>query len=197
MINAVRFHHTPDITVINQRQFDAHNTLYKGYVDQINMITEELLKIAPEIREKANTTGGGYRGLKRGEAYALNGVILHELYFRNIGGFNQSPCNEILTMLEIYFGGYDEWKECFIATAKASRGWVVLVYDQRCKILRNLSLDDHETGNAVLSLPILVLDMYEHAYNIQYGIDKAKYINAFMENIHWDIIKQRVFNYQL
>ena len=197
MINAVRFHHTPDITVINQRQYDAHNTLYKGYVTQINKITDELSKVSADVKKEANTTDGEYRGLKRGETYALNGVILHELYFRNIGGLCQAPSKEILDMLQKYFGGYEQWKEDFIATAKASRGWTVLAYDQRSSILRNLSLDDHDTGAVVLSLPILVLDMYEHAYMIQYGIEKMNYINAFIENIHWDILRQRVLNYQL
>ncbi len=197
MINAIRFHHTPDITVINQRQYNAHNTLYKGYVNQINMITEELSKVSLDIMKDANTTDGYYRGLKRGETYALNGVILHELYFRNIGGFNQVPDQTILDIFEKCFGGYEQWREHFVATAKASRGWVVLVYDQRCKMFRNLSLDDHDTGDVVLALPILVLDMYEHAYFIQYGIDKINYINAFLENIHWDIIKQRLLHYQL
>ena len=197
MINEVRFHHTPDITVINQRQYDAHNTLYKGYVRQINLITEELNRVTPEQKREANTTDGCYRGLKRGEVFAINGVILHELYFRNIGGFNQNPSKELQDMLLRYFGGYEQWRDSFVATAKASRGWVVLAFDQRSKLLRNLSLDDHETGNVVLSLPILVLDMYEHAYTIQYGIDKVNYITAFMENIHWDIIKQRVLQYQL
>ena len=197
VINAVRFHHTPDITVINQRQYDAHNTLYKGYVSQINKITEELSKASAEVKKDANTTNGLYRGLKRGETYALNGVILHELYFRNIGGLCQSPSKEILDLFQTYFGGYDCWKEDFIATAKCSRGWAILAYDQRCKMLRNISLDDHDTGEVVLSLPILVLDMYEHAYMIQYGIEKMNYINAFIENIHWDILSQRVMHYQL
>ena len=197
MINAVRFHHTPDITVVNQRQYDAHNTLYKGYVNQINIITEELRRISTVKKEEANVVNGEYRGLVRGEVYALNGVILHELYFRNIGGFNQSPTTEVQELFGKSFGGYEKWKEHFIATANASRGWVVLAFDQRGKVLRNLSLDDHETGNAMLSLPILVLDMYEHAYMIQYGINKMNYINAFMENIHWDLVKQRLLHYQL
>ncbi len=197
MINAVKFTYTPDITVVNQCQFKAHVMLYNGYVTQTNKITEELANIPTEKKEEANTTNGLYRGLKRGESYAVNGVVLHELYFRNIGGFNQNPSEEMLAILDKYFGDYEQWRQQFIATAKASRGWVVLAYDQRSKRLRNLSLDDHETGNVVLSLPILVLDMYEHAYNIQYGIDKMNYINAFMENIHWDILKQRIHHYAL
>lgn len=197
MINAVKFYHTPDITVINQQQYTAHNILYQGYVNQVNLITEELHKSSPESMENANTTDGTYRGLKRGESFAVNGVILHELYFRNIGGFCQKPSKEILDMLGKSFGDFEEWKKSFIASAKASRGWVVLAFDQRSKILRNVSFDDHETGAIVLSLPILVLDMYEHAYFMQYGVEKLKYINGFMENIHWDIIKQRVLNYKL
>ena len=84
MIEKIRFKYTDDITAVNQKQFEAHIRLYEGYVDKINEI-DRILMNNPE-REKANATFSFYRECKRGETYALNGVILHELYFVNMGG---------------------------------------------------------------------------------------------------------------
>jgi Fe-Mn family superoxide dismutase len=143
-------------------------------------------------REQSNSTFSYYRELKRGETYALDGVILHELYFENIGGTTSQPDHITRELLENDFGSYQSWQEDFVATAKASRGWAVLTYDQRSNRLRNISLDAHDLGNIAYSAPILILDMYEHAYFLQYADNKAKYITNFMNNINWQVISGRV-----
>ncbi len=191
MIEKVKFNYTDDIRVINQEQFDAHMRLYEGYVTNINKIDAELLKGNAQ-REQSNTTFSYYRELKRGETFALNGVILHELYFENIGGNVSGPDKIVREILESDFGSMMNWQEDFIATAKASRGWAVLSYDQRSTRLRNISLDAHDLGNIAYSAPILILDMYEHAYFLQYADKKADYINQFMKNINWPIITERI-----
>lgn len=195
MINAVRFSHTPDITVVNQRQFELHYGLYKNYVNSINKLTCEIEHASEDIKEEANTTNGLFRSLKRGETYALNGVILHELYFRNMGGTTSAPKEQLKAALEERFGSVDKWREDFVATAKASRGWTILVYDERGKCLRNILLDGHDEGMVAFAHPLLVLDMYEHAYFFQYGSNRGAYIEAFMQNIHWDIVAQRMNYY--
>jgi Fe-Mn family superoxide dismutase len=190
MIEKIQFHYTDDFTVIIREQFDAHMRLYEGYVTNINKIDEELYQGNPQ-RDQANTTFSYYRECKRGETFALNGVILHELYFENIGGSN-APDQFTKDQLEKNFGSMRKWQEDFIATAKASRGWAILTYDQRSNLLRNISLDAHDLGNIAYSAPILVLDMYEHAYFLQYADKKADYINNFMQNINWDVIRRRM-----
>mgnify|MGYP000023241171 CR=1 FL=1 len=190
MIEKIKFQYTDDITVINRKQFEAHIRLYEGYVDKINEIDRILMNNSR--REDANATFSFYRECKRGETYALNGVILHELYFENIGGRINTPNKVTVGQLEMYFGNFDNWKNDFIATAKASRGWAVLCYDQRSCRLRNISLDAHDLGNIAYSAPILVLDVYEHAYFLQYGDNKTEYINRFMENINWEVIDDRM-----
>lgn len=192
LINPVQFNHTPDIFVVNQKQYNAHIELYEGYVTSINKITKQVENADEEVLQTANATNGYWRGLKRGESYAMNGVILHELYFRNIGGCTTDPDECIVHFIEEYYGTFSRWAEEFVATAKASRGWTMLVYEQRTKSLRNISLDTHDDGMLALCLPLLVIDMYEHAYFMQYGTAKAKYIDAFMVNIHWNIVKQRI-----
>ncbi len=191
MIEKVPFTYTDDIKVINREQFEAHMRLYEGYVTSINKVDAELLHGNAQ-RDQSNTTFSYYRELKRGETYALNGVILHELYFENIGGNTTKSQPTTREMLENDFGNIQNWQADFIATAKASRGWAVLSYDQRSQRLRNISLDAHDVGNIAYSAPILVLDMYEHAYFLQYADKKADYINNFMNNINWNVIEERL-----
>lgn len=190
MIEKIKFQYRDDITVINRNQFEAHIRLYEGYVDKINEI-DRILMNNPE-RDRANATFSFYRECKRGETYALDGVILHELYFENIGGRMKMPDQSTLGQLEMYFGNFNNWKSDFIATAKASRGWAVLCFDQRSCRLRNISLDSHDLGNIAYSAPILVLDVYEHAYFLQYADNKTEYINRFMDNINWEVIRDRM-----
>ncbi|MDF2943851.1 MAG: hypothetical protein K0S01_2709 [Herbinix sp.] len=191
MIEKVQFTYTNDITVINQAQFDAHMRLYEGYVTNINKI-DAILEEGDAQRDQSNTTFSFYRELKRGETFALDGVILHELYFENIGGDTMEPDQTTSDMLSDDFGSFQKWQDDFVATAKASRGWAVLCYDQRSDRLRNISLDAHDLGNIAYSAPILVLDMYEHAYFLQYADNKAAYITNFMKNINWTVIGGRV-----
>lgn len=189
-IEKMRFEFTNEITAVNQKQYEEHLKLYEGYVNKINEIDEVLLQ-NPRT-EEANAVYSHYRGLKRGETFALDGVILHELYFENMGGTMQEP--EILTLKSLAdsYSSFDEWKQDFIATGKASRGWAMLVYDQRSRRFRNISLDAHDMGNISLSFPILVMDVYEHAYFGQYWTDKARYIENFMKNINWAVVNRRM-----
>ena len=191
MIEKIPFTYTDDITVINKEQFDVHMRLYEGYVTNINKI-DDILQRGDAQRDQSNTTFSYYRELKRGETYALDGVILHELYFENIGGTSPDPDRFVIDQIENDFNSFQEWQEDFVATAKASRGWAMLAFDQRSNRLRNISLDAHDLGNIAYSAPVLVLDMYEHAYFLQYADDKAKYINNFMKNINWDVVTDRM-----
>jgi Fe-Mn family superoxide dismutase len=205
MIEKVNFTYTNEITAINKEQFDAHIRLYEGYVNNINKIDAVLQDVDAQrdhalldhalldhaLLEQANTTFSYYRELKRGETFALDGVILHELYFENLGG-NQEPDQQVIDILEKDFGSFRNWQEDFVATAKASRGWAMLAYDQRSERYRNISLDAHDHGIIAYSAPVLILDMYEHAYFLQYADKKADYINNFMKNINWTIVGRRM-----
>lgn len=187
----IDFTYSDDITVINEEQFNVHKRLYEGYIKSMNEI-DHILGFGDAQRDQANATFSFYRELKRGETYALNGVILHELYFENIGGRQEEPDRSVREMLEHDFGRFENWQEDFIATAKASRGWAVLCFDQRSQRLRNISLDAHDLGNIAYSAPILVLDVYEHAYFLQYEDKKAEYINRFLKNINWKLVGNRL-----
>ncbi len=190
----VNFEYSNDVTVINEAQFDVHMRLYEGYIKKMNEI-DGLLKGDSGYAD-ANSTYSKYRGIKRGETFALNGVVLHEYYFENIGSKNNTPDDFVKEYIGKGFTDFDNWSKQFIATAKASRGWVVLCYDVRSNGLRNCSMDAHDVGMFALSIPLLVLDMYEHAYFLQYADNKVEYINNFMKNIDWDVVKNRITSMQ-
>jgi len=186
-INSMPFTHQTG--VVSRKQFDDHITLYHGYVEKTNEITKKLAT-DPEYAS-ANATASHFRGWKRGETYAINGVILHELYFQNLGTGSSPPGANMQAIADRYFGSFEKWKEDFIATATAARGWCILVYEQRTKTCRNILLDNHHDGHIATAFPIIVLDMYEHAYFLDYGTDKASYINRFMSHIPWDAVEKR------
>lgn len=190
-ITKMDFEYSPDITVINREQFDVHMRLYEGYVKKINEI--DFLLLEGKDLEQANATYSQYRGIKRGETYSLDGVILHELYFQNIGDGYTQPHEMIGKYLIRDFGSFEDWQEQFIATAKASRGWAILLFDWRSYRFRNISLDAHDMGNIIYATPAIVLDVYEHAYFLQYADKKDVYINNFMNNIKWQVVEQRMF----
>jgi len=186
-INAMPFTHKTGI--VSRKQFDDHITLYHGYVEKTNEITNKLAT-DPQYAT-ANATASHYRGWKRGETYAIDGVILHELYFQNLGSEGGPPGPKMQALVDLYFGGFDKWKEDFIACATAARGWCILVYEQRTKTCRNILLDNHHDGHIATAFPVVVLDMYEHAYFLDYGTDKAAYINRFIAQVAWDAIEKR------
>lgn len=189
MIHPVDYKYSEDITVVNENTFNIHLKLYKGYVSKFNEVEETIATNAG--RDKANATYSKFRGLKRGETYSLNAVILHELYFSNIGGGFVHPGNIVTQCFEKCGVDYNQWSEDFIASAKASRGWVILSYEQRTEKLINVSLDLHDCGEIVSAYPLIIIDMYEHAYFAQYGDDKDAYINSFMKNINWEVVYGR------
>lgn len=176
--------------VVTRKQFGDHMTLYRGYVTKTNEIAQAL-ETNPELAS-ANATYSHYRGLKRGQTYALDGVILHELYFENLGEKTTPTGRKTQQLFDKYFGGTEQWKADFTACALSARGWCVLAYEQRTGACTNFLFDSHHDGVVMLAYPLVVLDMYEHAYFLDYGTDKASYINRFISQIPWDTVEQRV-----
>ena len=175
--------------VVSKRLFDEHQKLYAGYIGKMNEINTALAN--DPNRAAANATYSEYRGLKKGETFALNGVILHELYFENMGDSPKHMGAATTDLLTRFFGGADEWKADFIACALSARGWCITGYDQRQGVIRNFAQDAHDDGVITMAHPIIALDMYEHAYFMDYGTDKAGYIAKFINNIDWSVVEER------
>ncbi|RYD04741.1 hypothetical protein N752_12505 [Desulforamulus aquiferis] len=142
-------------------------------------------------RINANSTFSPIRALKLSETYALGGYKLHELYFANIGGRGGGASGSIFEAIVRDFGSYEFWEKDFRATAIASRGWVILGYDYNDKHLHNYGLDAHDSGTVIGFEPLLVVDVYEHAYFIDYGTNRFSYLDAIFGNIDWYVVNSR------
>jgi Fe-Mn family superoxide dismutase len=159
-----------------------HDKLYVGYVNKRNEIEEKLLTVD---RSAANATYSEYGELKREESFAANAQYLHEYYFNVLGG-EGTPGGDLIKAIEEEFGSLEKWLEDFKAAGMVARGWVVLAYDFNDGRLHNYLCDSHNHGGIWGAIPVIVLDMYEHAYFIDYGSDRKTYIEDYMKNLNWD-----------
>jgi len=174
---------------ISERMIVSHyENNYGGAVRTLNAVRSELGAL------DAGAPGYRVRALKREELIAMGAVALHELYFGNLGGQgNQIPV-EAGSMLEEHFGSAAAWRREFVGAAKSlagGSGWVLLTYSRRTKQLWNQVASDHSQA-AVDAAPVLALDMYEHAYHMDFGANATAYIDAFMRNIDWKAVGQRM-----
>jgi Fe-Mn family superoxide dismutase len=176
---------------ISDKQIDFHfNTHYKGYVNKLNEILEKLETVD---RSKANQNYSEYRALKVEETFNHMGVVLHELYFENLkDGRGTKPSEKLTEMINKNFGSMEKWKEDFKACGTAHRGWALLVFDLSTGRLINNGLDAHNVYNLSNAIPLLVLDVYEHAYYVDYGPKRAPYLDAFLENVNWEVVNRRL-----
>lgn len=163
-----------------------HDKLYAGYVNKRNEIEEKLKTVD---RAAANATYSEYGELKREESFAANGIYLHEYYFNVLGGEGNAE-GELMQAIANEFGSHEKWLEDFKAAGMVARGWVVLAFDFNTGRLHNYLCDSHNHGGIWGAMPIIVLDMYEHAYFIDYGSDRKTYIEDYMKNLNWDAANQ-------
>ncbi len=174
---------------LSERLMRSHwENNYTGSVKALNMI-EGRLAAAMQDKEFPPLA---YGGLKREELHRLGSVVLHEHFFGNLGGDGR-PAGDIAVALKAVYGSVEAWEAEFRRTAMSlagGSGWCVLTYNRYTGELRNQWAWDHMHG-AIAGQPLLVLDMYEHAYHMDYGTAAAKYIDAWQANIDWEIVDQR------
>jgi Fe-Mn family superoxide dismutase len=175
---------------LSQQLIDEHyNILYKGYVNKLNEIRGKLEAADPS---KGNQTYSDIRELKVEESFALNAIKLHELYFENLGGAGGQATGQALQLIEQSFGSYASWEADLKGSAMAARGWVVVAYDRDDGKLHNYIADSHNSYGVWNAVPVLILDTYEHAYGLDYGVKRAPYIEAFMKNLDWEVVNKRI-----
>lgn len=174
---------------LSQRLIQSHHANnYGGAVKRLNAIRAEL-----RITEHAAAPGFRLNGLKREELIATNSMLLHELYFASMGGDGQSMEPACELALTANFGSLAAWREQFVACAKAlggGSGWMLLVFVPREGTLVNQWAADH-THAIAGGVPILALDMYEHAYHLDFGAQAGDYVETFMRNIDWKSVYAR------
>ena len=179
----LKYEEIPD--VLSARQLaEHHGKLYAGYVKKAISIRERL---ATTDSADANATHSDWRELKVEETFAVNGVVLHERYFAGLKPGGSEPSERLRILLERDFGSYAQWAENFMACGLAARGWVILAYDLNDGKLHNYLCDLHNQGGVWGACPLLVLDVYEHAYFLDYATDRASYLKAYLANLDWSV----------
>ena len=167
-----------------------HFTLYQGYVTNTNKLADLLTAMLKE--GKVGTPE--YSELKRRFGFEFNGMRLHEYYFENLGG--KAPLDKsgnLAKKVADAFGSYDAWEQDFKATgAMRGIGWTILYQDNVTGWLFNQWINEHEVGHLAGCIPILVMDVFEHAFITDYGLKRADYIEAFFKNINWGMVESRL-----
>lgn len=191
MFTAKNFDYLLGLPGFSDQMLKNHLTLYQGYVNNSNKLWEELNKMSQD-----NTLEGPiFNELIRRFGWEFNGMRLHELYFDNLSSNNQPLDQSSLLTKKItqQFGSLENWKNQFRATGLLRGiGWVILCYDQQTDFLFNTWIDEHNTGHLTGAKPLLVMDVFEHAFMLDYGLKRADYIEAFFKNINWLTVAQRI-----
>jgi Fe-Mn family superoxide dismutase len=175
---------------IDDQVLKMHFKLYQGYVANTN----KLLSSLKDMEKNGKLQTPEYAGLKRMFGWEWDGMRLHEFYFDNLGGNTKKldPDSDLAKAIDRDFDSYDKWEKDFRATGLIRGiGWSILYLDGKTGRLMNTWINEHDLGHLAGGTPILIMDVFEHAYITQYGLDRAKYIDAFFNNINWDVALQR------
>jgi len=167
-----------------------HFTLYQGYVTNTN----KLMDILASMLNEGKIGTPEYAELKRRMGWEFNGMRLHEYYFDNLGGKAAvDKSGKLAKKLAEHFGSYENWEKDFRGTgAIRGIGWVILYQDSVSGKLFNQWINEHDVGHPAGCLPILVMDVFEHAFMTDYGLKRADYIEAFFKNISWAVVEDRL-----
>ncbi len=194
---AFRGHHQPKplpfdpakLKGLSEKLIRSHwENNYGGAVKALNVVEQRLASL---LRDK-DLPAYVYGDLKREELVRTGSVVLHEHYFANLGGDGRAG-GKVLDLLKQWFGSYEQWEAEFKRTGNAlggGSGWVILAYNAHTGEIHNYWSWDH-MHNAPMGHPLLVLDMYEHAYHMDYGAAAARYVDAFMQNVNWEEVSRR------
>lgn len=177
---------------LSEENKSAHQELMEGYAKALNEVSSAL---DTADRDSANPNNSAFRNLKVDEVHNLNAAFLHGLFFENISDVRSNLAMDSLTYmrLERDWGTFDAWQRDFIACALSSRnGWVVTVYNFFLKRYMNVVIDLHNVGIPFSSVPIIVLDCWEHSYYRDYLKDRRSYVFAMMKELRWEKIEDRI-----
>ena len=179
---------------ISRTTIEAHYRLYQGYVTKRN----EILGLLSSVDlVAANQVYSEFRALKLDLTFAVGGIKNHEIYFEHLGGEGGDPDGAIGALIERDFGSTDAWRADLRATGMAGRGWAWTAYDWDEGRLFNYIGDAQNTFPVWNATPLVALDVYEHAYFLDYQTDRSAYIEAFLANLHWSVVNHWVDAYRI
>lgn len=191
MYEAKNFNNLLGVPGFSDELLTNHFTLYQGYVKNVNMLNDEL-----DLLLRQDKTGTpAYAELMRRFGWEFNGMRLHELYFGNMinGGIKLSDDSSLMTKIKKAYSSYENWEKDFRAVAvMRGIGWAVLYHDPESNQVLNVWVNEHDVGHLATCKPLLILDVFEHAYVTDYGIKRADYIEAFFKAINWPVAEKRL-----
>jgi Fe-Mn family superoxide dismutase len=179
---------------ISRATVEAHHRLYQGYVGKRNEILERLAAVDAGA---ANQVYSDFRALKVDLTFAVGGIKNHELYFEHLGGDGGEPGGAFGALVDRDFGSAEAWQADLKATGMAGRGWAWTAYDWDERRLFNYIGDAQNTFPVWNATPLVALDVYEHAYFLDYQTDRATYIDAFFRNLDWSVVNGWVESYAI
>ncbi len=185
LYQAKEFPNLKNLQGFSQEALTLHLALYKGYVKKTN----ELIQKMQEMVKEGKANSPEFAELKRRFGFEFDGMKLHELYFESMGGGATLNHNsKLYKAIVANFGSFDAWKKDFIATAMIrGSGWVILYYDPSTGRLMNAWINEHHEGHLVNCKIIFPMDVFEHAYMIDFRLNKKEYVETFLKNLNWDI----------
>lgn len=186
MYEAKDFSHLLGIEGLSNDLLNNHFTLYQGYVKNTNALLEKWKAMEPGSPD--------YAELHRRFGWEWNGMRLHELYFGNMVKGGVSLSERVLKQkIDATWGSVENWKKDFVGIgAMRGIGWVVLCHDKKDGRLFNVWINEHDAGHLAGLTPLLVMDVFEHAFMLDYGVKRAEYISAFMNSIDWHAVEERL-----
>ena len=179
---------------ISREAVEAHYKLYEGYVNKRNEILEKLADIDLSA---ANQVYSEVRSLKVDLSFAIGGIKNHEIYFEHLGGSGGKAHGLMADLIARDFDSFDDWRADLKATGMAGRGWAWTAFDWDEGRLFNYIGDAQNTFPVWNATPLVALDVYEHAYFLDYQTDRASYIEAFFNNLDWDVVNDWAQQYQI
>lgn len=182
--------YTTERVGISRKTHDEHLKLWQGYANKTNAIRKALAAMDIDPAQ-ANQIYSELRALKADYSFAYEGYINHNIYFDTIGGEGGPATGKVAELIDLAFGSFENWVADFKATGMAARGWVFLAYDHEERRLFNYLGDAQNTFPIWNHTCVLALDVYEHAYYLDFGTARAQYIDAFLKVIDWNAVNRR------
>jgi len=181
---------------ISDKTLEMHFKLYEGYVKSVNELNEKIAEILKDGKVDPDEFPG-YSELTRRLGFEYNGMVLHEYYFQNLqkqGAGMPASDSDFIKAAKTSFGSYDLWKTDFVGVGKMRGvGWAICYQDPNAGMISNHWITLHEIGNVSGFIPILVMDVWEHAFILDYApADRPKYIEAFFSNVNWEAVQARL-----
>jgi Fe-Mn family superoxide dismutase len=179
-----------NVKFMSTAQLSQHYSIYTKYIDSFNKAQEDMLSNI--ITNNCSSNYSDIRSAQKATTFCLDSIKLHEMFFENLTGNNNKIHGNIEEIIDEKFGSYKNFTEKFKCIAQSMRGWVTFCYDTTSDDYFIYGQDSHDDGVILCAKPLIVLDVYEHSYMIDYGINRALYVDVFLENLDFSVVNNRI-----